>query len=98
VDQAKGILMHALGCSAADALERMRQVSQRTNLRATDVAQRIIDAHTSPADRDRRKLANKPTRSGSVARGGGSQTDRQDALARLAGLAERPAGRRSSGP
>jgi hypothetical protein len=45
VDQAKGILMQALGCSADDALERMRQVSQRTNLRATEVAQRVIDAH-----------------------------------------------------
>jgi hypothetical protein len=53
VDQAKGVLMHALGCSADDALERMRQVSQRTNLRATEVAQRIIDAHAGPASRGR---------------------------------------------
>jgi ANTAR domain len=45
VDQAKGILMHALGCSAAEALDRMREVSQRSNIRATEVAQRIIDAH-----------------------------------------------------
>ncbi len=45
VDQAKGILMHALGCTADEALERMRQVSQRSNIRATDVAQRVIDAH-----------------------------------------------------
>jgi hypothetical protein len=51
VDQAKGILMHALGCSADDALERMRQVSQRTNLRATEVAQRVIDAHAKRLDR-----------------------------------------------
>jgi hypothetical protein len=54
VDQAKGILMHALGCSADDALERMRQVSQRSNLRATEVAQRVIDAHTGPAARTAR--------------------------------------------
>jgi hypothetical protein len=47
VDQAKGILMHALGCSADDALERMREVSQRSNIRATEVARRIIDAHGS---------------------------------------------------
>jgi hypothetical protein len=46
VDQAKGILMHALGCSADEALERMREVSQRSNLRATEVAQRVIDAHS----------------------------------------------------
>jgi hypothetical protein len=57
VDQAKGILMHALGCSADDALERMRQVSQRTNLRATEVAQRIIDAHVGPAGRGAARLA-----------------------------------------
>jgi hypothetical protein len=69
VDQAKGILMHALGCSADDALERMRQVSQRTNLRAIEVAQRVIDAHVGPGDNSR--------------------------VARLAGLAEPPGGRRS---
>jgi hypothetical protein len=46
VDQAKGILMHALGCSADDALERMRDVSQRSNLRATEVARRIVAAYS----------------------------------------------------
>jgi hypothetical protein len=51
VDQAKGILMHALGCTADDALERMREVSQRNNLRATEVARRVIDAHTRPGGR-----------------------------------------------
>jgi ANTAR domain/GAF domain len=50
VDQAKGILMHALGCSADEALERMRAVSQRSHLRATEVAQRVIDAHSGRAD------------------------------------------------
>jgi len=48
VDQAKGILMHALGCTADQALDRMRDVSQRSNLRATEVARRVIDAHTRP--------------------------------------------------
>jgi hypothetical protein len=51
VDQAKGILMHALGCSADEALDRMRGVSQRSNLRATEVARRVIDAHTRPGGR-----------------------------------------------
>jgi hypothetical protein len=51
VDQAKGILMHALGCTADEALDRMREVSQRSNLRATEVARRVIDAHTRPGDR-----------------------------------------------
>lgn len=91
VDQAKGILMHALGCNAADALERMRQVSQRTNLRATEVAQRIIDAHVSPSDRGPRS-GGPDRRTGTTQQAGGSQGD---ALARLAGLA-RPAGRRPS--
>jgi hypothetical protein len=44
VDQAKGMLMQALGCSAEDALGKMRQISQEQNLRVTDIAQRIIDS------------------------------------------------------
>jgi ANTAR domain len=92
VDQAKGILMHALGCSADDALERMRQVSQRTNLRATEVAQRIIDAHVSPADRSRSGSADSSGRT----RSGRRTADPDGALARLAGLAEPPP-KRSSG-
>ena len=46
MDQAKGILMHALGCTADEALQRMREVSQRSSVRATEVARRIIDAHS----------------------------------------------------
>lgn len=42
VDQAKGILMHALGCGADEALERMRQVSQARNMKVTEVAELII--------------------------------------------------------
>lgn len=44
VDQAKGILMHALGCSADEALTRMRQISQARSIKVTDVAQRIIES------------------------------------------------------
>ena len=44
VDQAKGVLMHALGCSAEEALQRMRQVSQAQNMKVTEVATRIIDS------------------------------------------------------
>ncbi len=44
VDQAKGVLMHALGCTAAEALQRMRQVSQAQNMKVTDVATRIIES------------------------------------------------------
>jgi hypothetical protein len=52
VDQAKGILMHALGCTAAEALDRMRDVSQRSNVRATEVASRIVAAHSGRSGRD----------------------------------------------
>jgi hypothetical protein len=44
VDQAKGVLMHALGCSAEDALQRMRQVSQARNMKVTEVASRVIES------------------------------------------------------
>ncbi len=57
VDQAKGILMHALGCTAEDALERIREVSQRSNIRATEVARRIIAAHSGRRGRAARDLA-----------------------------------------
>jgi ANTAR domain/GAF domain len=44
VDQAKGILMHALGCSAQDALDRMRAISQTRHIKVTEVARKIIDS------------------------------------------------------
>ena len=47
VDQAKGMLMQALGCSAEDALDKLKQISQEQNLRVTDIAQRIIDSRGS---------------------------------------------------
>ncbi len=47
VDQAKGILMHAHGCSAAEALERMRRVSQTRHVKVTDVAKQIVAAHAA---------------------------------------------------
>jgi hypothetical protein len=50
VDQAKGILMHALGCSAEEALARMRQTSQQKNVKAIDVARDIIESGGRPAN------------------------------------------------
>jgi hypothetical protein len=47
VDQAKGILMHALSCTAAEAFDRMRQISQTRHVKVTDVAATIIKAHRS---------------------------------------------------
>jgi hypothetical protein len=49
VDQAKGILMHALGCSAQDALDRMRAISQTRHIKVTEVARRIIDSQGAEA-------------------------------------------------
>ena len=44
VDQAKGMLMQAVGCSADEALTRMRQISQARSVKVTDVASRIIES------------------------------------------------------
>jgi ANTAR domain len=45
VDQAKGMLMHALGCTADEALQQLRLVSQQRNIKVTDMAARIIESH-----------------------------------------------------
>jgi hypothetical protein len=41
-DQAKGVLMHALGCDAAEALAIMRRESQQRHIKVTEVAARVI--------------------------------------------------------
>lgn len=41
-DQAKGILMHALGCDAEEALRHLRKESQRRHVKVTEVAAQII--------------------------------------------------------
>lgn len=50
VDQAKGILMNAEGCTADRALAQMREISQQHNIKVTEVARRIIDSRLTPAD------------------------------------------------
>jgi len=47
VDQAKGVLMHALGCDADDALRRLRQESQRRHVKVTEVAAEVVAAYGS---------------------------------------------------
>ncbi|MFF5264761.1 ANTAR domain-containing protein [Actinomadura viridis] len=42
VDQAKGILMHALGCDADDAFAELRRISQTRHVKLTALAQRIV--------------------------------------------------------
>jgi hypothetical protein len=41
-DQAKGILMHALGCDADEALRYLRRESQRRGVKVTEVAAGVI--------------------------------------------------------
>jgi hypothetical protein len=45
VDQAKGILMHALGCDADRALDHLRRESQRRHVKVTEVAAQVIATH-----------------------------------------------------
>jgi ANTAR domain len=45
-DQAKGILMHALGCGADEALRRMRAESQRRHIKVTEVARQVVAAYS----------------------------------------------------
>jgi ANTAR domain len=47
VDQAKGVLMHALGCDADDALRRLRQESQRRHVKVTEVAAEVVATYSS---------------------------------------------------
>ncbi|WP_328594032.1 ANTAR domain-containing response regulator [Actinomadura macrotermitis] len=42
VDQAKGILMHSLGCDAEQAFAEMRRISQTRHVKLTALAQRIV--------------------------------------------------------
>jgi ANTAR domain len=46
VDQAKGILMHALSCDADEALRRLRAESQRRHVKVTEVATEVVAAHS----------------------------------------------------
>ena len=41
-DQAKGILMHVLGCDADEALRHLRRESQRRHVKVTEVAAQIV--------------------------------------------------------
>lgn len=47
VDQAKGILMEALGCTAEEAFGRMREISQQHSIKVTEVARRVIESRSA---------------------------------------------------
>jgi hypothetical protein len=44
VDQAKGVLMSVFGGTADEALQRMRQISQRHGMKVAEVARKIIES------------------------------------------------------
>lgn len=50
IEQAKGMVMCLQGCSADDAFRVLAKVSQRTNRKLRDLAQRVVDS--SPLTRD----------------------------------------------
>lgn len=47
VDQAKGILMHALGCSADEAFQELKRISQTSHTKVTTIAKRIVSGERS---------------------------------------------------
>ena len=53
VDQAKGILMHALDCDADEALQRLRQESQRRHVKVTEVATEVVAAYNGEEPKTR---------------------------------------------
>ncbi len=44
VDQAKGMLMQAAGCTADEALRWLRRASQERNVRVADLARRVVES------------------------------------------------------
>jgi hypothetical protein len=62
VDQAKGILMHAIGCGADEALQRLRAESQRRHIKVTEVAGEVVAAYDGSAEPARPGAARTGTR------------------------------------
>lgn len=66
VEQAKGMLMHALGCDAETAYQELVAAAARAQLRITDVARRMVEHRAAPA----RTPAARPVRRRSAAGAG----------------------------
>jgi AmiR/NasT family two-component response regulator len=49
VDQAKGVLMHAMGCDADTAFQELKRISQTRHVKLTAIAQRIVSGHRMEA-------------------------------------------------
>jgi AmiR/NasT family two-component response regulator len=50
IEQAKGMLMADQRIDADQAFERLTQLSQRSNMKLRDIAQRIVTERTEPSD------------------------------------------------
>ncbi|MBA3250211.1 MAG: ANTAR domain-containing protein [Geodermatophilaceae bacterium] len=54
VEQAKGMLMHALGCDADSAYRELAAAAERGQLKLTDVARRMVEHRSAPPGQDSR--------------------------------------------
>lgn len=54
VEQAKGMLMHALGCDAETAYRELTAAAERGQLKLTDVARRMVEHRSAPPGQDSR--------------------------------------------
>jgi AmiR/NasT family two-component response regulator len=53
IDQAKGIIMQANGCTAEAAFEELRQISQHHQVKVADLARLLVEEHQRNRDRAR---------------------------------------------
>ncbi|GHJ41437.1 ANTAR domain-containing response regulator [Streptomyces sp. TS71-3] len=60
VDQACGIVMYVLSCDAEAAFAVLRRISQGTNRKLTDVAQRLVDTRGHGLEKELASLAPAP--------------------------------------
>lgn len=50
VDQAKGVLMHAMGCDAETAFNELKRISQTRHVKLTALARRIVEGNGAGGD------------------------------------------------
>ncbi|WP_377288895.1 ANTAR domain-containing response regulator [Planomonospora corallina] len=51
IDQAKGIIMKSSGCTAEEAFDELRRVSQHHQVKVADLARLLVDEHQRTRDR-----------------------------------------------
>jgi GAF domain-containing protein len=62
VDQAKGVLMHAMGCDAETAFNELKRISQTRHVKLTALAQRIVAGHGTGDGEPRKSGIARPSR------------------------------------